>query len=365
MTEKIKESQKRELLPDVLRGFAIAMVVLGHCIQEGSGMEFKENAMYFYNPWYQFIYSFHMPLFMLLSGYFAWNSMEKAREKQDRWRMLGRKSRALLLPILGWTCVDYLRIIAVNGSKAVTVSGFVLSFLTNAWFLWAVFWCFLITFFMHFFCKDSVILYVLGFLGMFFLPDGLGLGAYKYMLPYFIAAFYFHGWRKAHQEEMEKYFSHDTIWLVGAGIVFAVLFLFFDENSFIYLSGYKLIGKDVLTQLKIDGYRLLIGFVGAGFFILLWRKLIKTAKGWRFPVLAALGRHSLGIYMVSGYLILEAGARFGAYMKPNYGWNLLQMTAVLALSYGITRLLQKIPVLKYLVGDSYEKVGTGSSGAHF
>ena len=33
MTDK----KKRELLPDVLRGFAICLVVLGHCIQEGSG----------------------------------------------------------------------------------------------------------------------------------------------------------------------------------------------------------------------------------------------------------------------------------------------------------------------------------------
>ena len=32
-----KEQYKREKLPDILKGFAIILVVLGHCIQEGSG----------------------------------------------------------------------------------------------------------------------------------------------------------------------------------------------------------------------------------------------------------------------------------------------------------------------------------------
>ena len=43
MTDK----KKRELLPDVLRGFAICLVVLGHCIQEGSGEVYKLQEAYF------------------------------------------------------------------------------------------------------------------------------------------------------------------------------------------------------------------------------------------------------------------------------------------------------------------------------
>lgn len=361
--DKIKE---RELLPDILRGFAIILVILGHCIQEGSGIEFKQNAMYFSNEWYQFIYSFHMPLFMMISGYFAWDSMERATEKREQWRLLGRRSKAMIIPIFGWTCFDYICIVLTHGMKhpffdslVIFIKNFILSMLTNAWFLWAVFWCFIIVFFMHYYLRDSIFLYVVGFLGLFFIPDGLGLGAYKYMMPYFIAAFYFHGWQNMIKQGKIKDFTwirkitcvSDWIWIAGFGIMFVILFLFFDENSFIYLSGYKLIGKNVLKQLEIDFYRMLIGFVGSVFFILLWKKIRKLASNYTFPVLSALGRNSLGIYMISGYLILQAGAMLGEYFSPNYFLNILQAIVVVSFSFFLTVVCKRIPILRWLVGQ--------------
>lgn len=362
---KMDKTKDRKLLPDILRGFAIALVVLGHCIQEGSGIEFKSNTMYFSDQWYQFIYSFHMPLFMLISGYFAWDSMERAREKKEQWKLLEKRSISLLIPIFGWTCFDYIRCYFEYGtnhpffwSVTLFIKNFILSFLTNAWFLWAVFWCFLIVFFMHYYFKDSILLYVAGFLTLFIIPDGLGLGAYKYMMPYFITAFYFRGWQKRLDEGKVKYIAwierinyiSDWIWIIGSGIIFAFLFIFFEENSFIYLSGYKLIGKNVLLQLGIDCYRMLIGFAGSGFFILLWRKVKILARDYTFPVLSALGKNSLGIYMISGYLILQAGDMFGEYFRQNHFLNTLEAVLVLFLSLCITVLLKRIPIIRWLVG---------------
>lgn len=358
-------AKKRELLPDVLRGFAIFLVVFGHCIQEGSGIDFKVNAMYFQDKVYQFIYSFHMPLFMMISGLFAWDSMEKARERQEQWKLLRRRCAALVIPIFAWTCYDYMRLLLENGveypifqSAVVFIKNFMNSFLTNAWFLWAVFWCFIIVFFMHYYFKDLIILYMIGFLLLFFIPDGLGLGAYKYMMPYFIAAFYYRGWSRLEQEDRRKRLRcvekiadiSDWVWIAVLGILFIGLFMLFDENSFIYLSGYKLIGKDVFRQLGIDFYRMLIGFVGAGFFILIWKNVIRLIPDYRFPILSSLGKNSLGIYMISGYLILQTGNAFGEYFRPDYFWNLLQAVAVTFISYCITIILKRIPVLKWLVG---------------
>ena len=73
------EKKERELLPDLLRGFAIVLVVLGHCIQDGSGVGYRSEALYFSDRLYQFIYSFHMPLFMMISGYLSWGSIQKAK----------------------------------------------------------------------------------------------------------------------------------------------------------------------------------------------------------------------------------------------------------------------------------------------
>ena len=355
------KSKKRQLLPDVLRGFAIFMVVLGHCIQECSGTDFKENTMYFYDKVYQFIYSFHMPLFMMISGYFAWDSIDNVKGKIDKWKLLGKRTAVLLIPILGWTSIEHILIWVEQGRAYVAfwsiplfIKYFSIRFLTNAWFLWAVFWCFLLVFFMHCYFRDSIVLYIIGFLLLFVIPDGMGLGAYKYMMPYFITAFYYRGWQR--RERKQPYYldrikkSSDWTWIVMFGILFVGLFILFDENSFIYLSGYKLIGKDVIRQLGIDFYRMLIGFVGAGFFVLLWRKILKMLPEWRFSVFTAIGKSSLGVYIISGYLLVEAGDLMGAYLYPNYLWNLLQAIVITSVSYLITVILKHIPVLRWLVG---------------
>lgn len=60
--------EKRELYPDIIKGIAIILVVLGHCIQFGSA--FSTNLLFFKSSIFIAIYSFHMPLFMLISGYF-------------------------------------------------------------------------------------------------------------------------------------------------------------------------------------------------------------------------------------------------------------------------------------------------------
>ena len=211
---------------------------------------------------------------------------------------------------------------------------------------------------MHCFFKDSIVLYSIGFLLLFVLPDGMGLGAYKYMLPYFIAAFYYRGWQRQERDNVRKYLNcqewlssrSDWTWIVLSGILFGGLFLLFDENSFIYLSGYKLIGKDVIRQLGIDLYRMLIGFVGAGFFILSWRKLLKMLPKYRFSILTAIGKSSLGIYIISGYLLVKVGDLLGEYFYPNYMWNVLQAIVVIAVSYLMVGILKRIPVLRWLVG---------------
>ena len=55
---------------DILKGVAIFLVVFGHCIQYCSQGYFD----FFENKVFIFIYTFHMPLFMLISGYLFYNS---------------------------------------------------------------------------------------------------------------------------------------------------------------------------------------------------------------------------------------------------------------------------------------------------
>lgn len=77
----------RERKWDFLRGVAIFLVVLGHVIQ-WMDVDWKHNALFIG------IYSFHMPLFMFVSGYFLRNNLRKM--PLQKWTL--QKLRQLLLP---------------------------------------------------------------------------------------------------------------------------------------------------------------------------------------------------------------------------------------------------------------------------
>lgn len=354
LKETAAEAATRQKLPDILKGFGIILVVLGHCIQVGSGTAFNTEELYFSDKLYQFIYSFHMPLFMMVSGYLCWGSIQRASSKELRADLLKRRIWALPAPVFMWTAAEHLIkliINLINGNlpQKTFIYEYFYNVLNNFWFLWAVFWCFLIVFVMHFFFNDSVILYILGFAVMFFIPDGMALGAYKYMTPYFIIPFYIHKYTDKRNIRLDV--KPKAGWIVLTGLIFAGLFLLFDENSFIYLSGYKLIGKDVVRQLKIDFYRMVIGFAGSMFFIMIWQYILAKCKGLcDFKILTALGKNSMGIYILSSYLLVYAVQNLNSVNRPFYPLNIAQAVVVLALSLLLTKILEKLPFVRKFVG---------------
>lgn len=63
----------RSVLIDTIKGVAILLVVWGHFIQ----FIYVGSDSYFDNIIFKVIYSFHMPLFAIISGYLYCNSVEK------------------------------------------------------------------------------------------------------------------------------------------------------------------------------------------------------------------------------------------------------------------------------------------------
>ncbi len=352
----MENKREREPLPDLLRGFAIILVVMGHCIQEGSGAAVQTEQLYFGDRLYQLIYSFHMPLFMMVSGYLNWKSINQSATNRERISLIKRRAASLLVPIFLWTAMDYVRILILNFVKGnAQPEALIFVYFYNAlhklWFLWAVWWCFLIVCLMHYIFRDAIILYGLGFLLLFVIPDGLGLGAYKYMLPYFLFGFYAHDFM--HGKRWQLDFKPRFWMLLLSGLAFAVLFVYYNEDILIYLSGYKLIGKQVGRQLWIDCYRLIIGFVGSLFFILLWQNLsVRNGSVNGLNMLRRLGADSMGIYILSEYFVIFLIQRFTWNAHPSYVLNAFEAVIVLASAWMGTILLGRIPLLKRLVGKS-------------
>lgn len=103
---------------DAVKCFAITLVVLGHVIQN---ILFRDTYESLYL--YRFIYAFHMPLFMMVSGYFAHNYLTL---RKDCFR--------LLVPYVMWAVVTAIQY------RSVTYLWKVFLYPDNGlWFLWVLF----------------------------------------------------------------------------------------------------------------------------------------------------------------------------------------------------------------------------------
>lgn len=95
---------QRLVFPDAIKAFLICFVVIGHTI----GLAYRgQMENYWCNPIITFIYSFHMPLFIAISGYFLGNTQQMNIEVQIK-----KKFQRLGIPILT-ICMIYMFIMLV------------------------------------------------------------------------------------------------------------------------------------------------------------------------------------------------------------------------------------------------------------
>lgn len=104
---------------DNLKGLLIITVVLGHCIQH-TFFDGGENVVF------RYIYSFHMMLFMFVSGYACYRP-------NVEWKLVGRRAKQLLIPFLVWSLV----LCAIRGEFQ--LFDMILKPEKSFWFLWALF----------------------------------------------------------------------------------------------------------------------------------------------------------------------------------------------------------------------------------
>lgn len=105
-------SSKRIQWPDLLKAFAITLVVAGHIVS-------SYHPMHYQAPVAKWIYSFHMPLFMILSGMFFRYTLDKPFKP-----MLVEKCRRLLLPLVSWSVILLAVELAVTKPIDEWVNGF-------------------------------------------------------------------------------------------------------------------------------------------------------------------------------------------------------------------------------------------------
>lgn len=93
----VGEPPGRNTAVDALRGFSILLVVLGHAIANAENLQVATayNLQHYAS---RFLYTFHMPLFFVISGYVLFGKRIAVRDRALR----------LLLPFVAWIPVYYL-----------------------------------------------------------------------------------------------------------------------------------------------------------------------------------------------------------------------------------------------------------------
>lgn len=320
---------------DIIKGLAIFLVILGHCIQCGSGNGFCQSQLFFEDSLYRFIYSFHMPLFMMISGFLYSKTLSG---KPFLWTLKNRSQR-LLLPIVAWATILMLPGFVRGGGF--DIGGYLYSILTGFWFLWAVWWATIICSFIEMIGKTfrlKIILHVIVIIITFFTPDGLNFFLYKFMYVAFLIGY---AAEKCNLDtKLERTAPRRYLYLAGLAALYIVLFLFFRRESYIYISGWTLLGKDNwFTILVWDVYRTIIGAVGGVLFIYLIYLFVPEKSG---GLLSDIGKNSGGVYILQTYVNIVM-LKVLADVEHALWLNIIEAIVVCAGCYAAVKIISLIP----------------------
>lgn len=201
---------KKERNPflDILKGALIIIVVIGHVIQVNYPNTFDQVVFF------RLIYSFHMPLFIFISGYIAYLSEKEESITSKSWK----KFIQLMVPFFAWYFLY--KFIGLELFRTFTLVQYtktlILSPDNGYWFLYVLFVCYIVLYILKFIQKKlnflSARVELVMFLGtamfvnmLYFLryPNFFGIELIKWYLPSFLAGYLI----AKHKSIFKKYFE--------------------------------------------------------------------------------------------------------------------------------------------------------------
>lgn len=283
---------------DFVRGVAIILVLWGHCIQYGT----VDGSEFFYNPMFKLIYSFHMPLFMLISGYLLYYSIQK----YSAGKTILSRIKSLGWPLLIWGCMptfiseasQYMHGVEMSLYSVIKSGYYIVLGVTSIWFVWAVLVCSVVFSivigggYKHSVLKKIVLL-ILSVLVIAVLP---GNRNNLFMYPFLIVGYY---WHNIDNKQTIK----QRLQIISI-IVFVFLLAFYNYDSYIYNSGLYITNHDWmdLNQIGTDIYRYVVGFSGS-VTILTGLRWIYNRCQKAFGYIERIGTISLQIYILQRFVV--------------------------------------------------------------
>lgn len=280
---------------DFIKFVAIFLVIWGHCIKGFLPTDYLDSTIF------RSIYSFHMPLFMMIAGFFSVSSIGMGKKE-----FVQKKFMRLIYPCIIWGGGLWIVLELANsfhyGHSEYSLIGLLTDFywLSDFWFLKSCFICYILVYIgVH--SKVDQLYWMLVTL---LISQTISPFFVSFMYPCFLIGYLL----KQYPSFMKfiKSYSYPFI------LLFLFMLCFWDKDMWINSHGIPQgIGDfDILQLLRLIFYRLfrlLLGIIGSLAFISFFLSFDSVISESRIVLLCCkLGKYTLNIYILQR-IILEMG----------------------------------------------------------
>lgn len=329
MDNTIKKHDRTVSL-DIARGITIVLVVIGHYI--------PDNSPQWYVIFHRFIYSFHMPLFLFISGFIYMQTLKN----EPYFSFIKRKVRRLMIPYLVTSSlIITIKLLASSNSSLenpVSIFSYIEMFYLPAagyflWFIWVLFTIFLIIPLFSTIRAKCILFFVS--VAFYFMPIDFPhyfcFAEFKYNFLYFmfgVLLFYF--------PQLKRYSEKIPIYIYC--LLLAGLFALMELNFYINTISIPtaLIGLATICKLSIwitkhlkRERAILLNISSSSFIIYLFHTTFEGFGKAIIPKILVFSNFDVS-FILSAILIIAIGV-----IGPYFIYNIIQYNRILCILFGL------------------------------
>lgn len=279
--------KNRILYLDLAKFFAILFVCIGHAFVVLS----PQNDSTTIGAW---IYSFHMPLFMMISGFFCAHSLSRRFGNFLCYKFMQLWVPSFVIPIIQFVILGPLLSHSIPTADYVKGSVFDAVFIGGLWFLKALFCCYLYFYIVkHIPLPDWALCIGSTIIALVF-PHATYV-QFRYLLFFFWAGYFINKYK----EKIEPHYLIITL-------VSLVLFVFLGRHEYPIILSYD----NMLHKTAIVIWQIVTAFFGSLSVVGISFLLAKYIKSYILYKLGAIGMDTLGIYAIQSIVLTQLAATF-------------------------------------------------------
>lgn len=346
------KNKKRDVLIDVLKGYAIFLVIWGHTIQFfGEGLDLMNQYVG------KYIYIFHMPLFFFMSAYVSERTF-----KMNLKEMFSLRFKTLIVPLLSFSIIQFVLsiiIMIIFRTSLITLQDigreFIYKIVGSYWFIIILFCFILLTNLAykisfkstHTYKGRSILTVLCGlWLASFLIPRpnipySIYITYLQGMYPFFVM-----GWLFKRLNIVELIKNHNLCSSIISGVLFILMLIWFSKDDFIYFQNYSF-WNNPITFLDIfmhEGKLIVGGLIGTIFTIAFFSSIIKYVRPLQY-----LGISTLGMYLIQGVIFNVVLINYCPQVNNDILYFFISVF-ITFISYSLSVLLSKFKFGRFVIG---------------